>query len=76
MKQQFTCGGYEPKCLSGFQHNLVLIPTLERPSPVVGSIVSSLKKTISLHLFGTHKNGRPEIASQLVNTVDDKGLIS
>ena len=57
-------------------HNLVLIPPLERPSPVVGSIVSSLKKTISLHLFGTHKNGRSRIASQLVNMLDDKGLIS
>ena len=76
MKQQFAGGGYEPKGLNGLQHNLVLIPPLERPSPVVGSIVSSLKKTISLHLFGTHKNERPRIASQLVNTVDDKGLIS
>ena len=76
MKQQFAGGGYEPKGLNGLQHNLVLIPPLERPSPVVGSIVSSLKKTISLHLFGTHKNGRPRIASQLGNMVDDKGLIS
>ena len=76
MKQQFTGGGYEPKCLSGFQYGLVLIASLDWPNPLVSSIVTLLKKTIRLYLFARHENGQSSIVSQLINMVDDKGSIS